>query len=341
MADVVLSIIIPMYNASQYIRACLESIIDYDGKDIEILVIDDGSKDDSIEKIALMHDERIRLFTQKNMGPSSARNRGISNSQGDFVMFVDSDDWLEKGSIKTIIDYIKNTSADTLVFNAFVFSKTHKVKKTMSLPAKYSLSERTELEKTLLGSFSLASPWAKVYSMEIIQNNKILFQEDIRYYEDILFNIRYFRFSQSGYFINEYVYNYRDNQNSLSRNFSFAQLDSLIYIYKIRLLYFENYFLKNYAYRTKFKKHIDDDIVRSLFLNIVSAKRNGIDNGEITKYIQSNDDISSLLTSNSYLNIGTIIRTILVKHKYYSFMPFNILINAIIQLKYVTRRHSK
>lgn len=341
MSDLILSIIIPMFNASEYIQSCLDSIIEYAGKEIEIIIVDDGSKDDSLYKVSTVRDERIRLFTQINMGPSSARNRGINNSRGEFVMFVDADDWLEKGSIKIIIEYLKNTSVDTLIFNTFVFYKTHKVKKSLSLPVMYSPNERVELEKTLLSSFNLSGPWAKAYSMEIIKKNNIFFQENIRYYEDILFNIEYFTFSKYGYFINECIYNYRDNQNGLSRNFNFMQLDNLLHIYKVRILYYENYFLKNYIYKAKFKKHIDDDFIRCLFLIIVTAKKNKINNYEITKYIQSNNDITSLIKSKSYLNIGTRIRAILIRNRYYSIFPLNSLINLLIKIKYTIRRQSK
>lgn len=341
MTDLLLSIIIPMYNAGGYIQSCIDSIADYSGNEIEIIVVDDGSKDDSLAKVAALKDERIKLFTQINKGPSTARNKGIKNAQGTFVMFVDADDWLEKGSVDKILAYLKNTTADTLIFKAFIFCKTHKAKISMSLPARYTPNERLELEKTLLNSFNLSSVWAKAYNMKIIRENNLLFQEDVRYYEDTLFNIKYFYFSQYGCFINEYIYNYRDNRSSLSHIFSFSQLDSLIYIYNTRLFYYENCFMKNYPLKAAFKKYIDNDTIRCLFLSLIAAKRNKIKNSEITKYIQTNEDINSLLTNKSYLNLGTKIRAALINNHYYSVLPLYLFVASIIQLKYLMRSHSK
>lgn len=99
------SIIIPVYNSEKYIDRCINSIVNQTYKDIEIILIDDGSSDRSIDIINnyVNKDNRIKVYTQKNAGPSSARNYGLDVSTGDYVMFVDADDYIDKTMVEEMI----------------------------------------------------------------------------------------------------------------------------------------------------------------------------------------------------------------------------------------------
>ena len=115
---VLLSIIIPIYNKSKYIAKCLSSIIRQSYGCFEIIIINDGSTDDSedvIQKFQIM-DERIKLYSYSNGGVSVARNRGISMAQGKYIMFIDADDWIESGYLQRIMVYVERSDADIYIW---------------------------------------------------------------------------------------------------------------------------------------------------------------------------------------------------------------------------------
>ena len=99
------SIIVPVYNVEDYINKCLDSILNQSYKDFEIIVVNDGTKDNSIEKIK---DYPIKIINQKNQGLSAARNTGVKHATGDYIIFIDSDDWIEKDLLKELDKSTKN-----------------------------------------------------------------------------------------------------------------------------------------------------------------------------------------------------------------------------------------
>ena len=105
--DLKVSIIIPVYNSEEYIKRCLESVINQTYKNLEILIINDGSKDKSDEIIKSYKDDRIKYITQENRGLSGARNTGIDNSTGDYIMFLDSDDSIDLDAVSLLVERIK------------------------------------------------------------------------------------------------------------------------------------------------------------------------------------------------------------------------------------------
>ena len=114
------SIIVPVYNSSKYLRKCIDSILEQSYKELEILLIDDGSTDDSrtiCEKYA-SDDVRVIYKRKKNGGVSSARNQGLALAKGEYIIFVDSDDFLEKEIIEKAIDEIKEKDVDLVIWNA-------------------------------------------------------------------------------------------------------------------------------------------------------------------------------------------------------------------------------
>ena len=102
----IVSIIVPVFNSEKYIEKCLKSLLAQTYKDLEILVIDDGSKDNSSDVVRQLQldDQRIKLICQENQGVSSARNKGIEMSKGQYIVFVDSDDYVESNYVETLLD---------------------------------------------------------------------------------------------------------------------------------------------------------------------------------------------------------------------------------------------
>ena len=114
------SVIIPVYNSSEYIRHCLDSLLSQTLEDIEILCVDDGSTDDSLSILEeySRKDERVRVLTQENAGAGAARNHGLREARGKYLSFLDSDDYFEPDMLEKARKYIIHYKADFVVFGS-------------------------------------------------------------------------------------------------------------------------------------------------------------------------------------------------------------------------------
>ncbi len=201
-----ISIIVPIYNSEKTLNRCVDSILQQTFTDWELLLIDDGSKDSSgdICDEYARKDPRIKVFHKENGGVSSARNVGLDNAKGEWITFVDSDDWIVNNALD--IDY-DEVDEDLLLFSYYlVSSKKEKLEKMTQCV----LSNKNELasfcEKYLICTI-LRSPWSKIFKREKI--NSIRFDENIRIGEDTLFMFDYLIGIQSCRVFNNvfYVYN--------------------------------------------------------------------------------------------------------------------------------------
>lgn len=209
-----LSIIVPFFNVESYIRQCLVSLTSNCHKNIEIIVVNDGSTDDSYNQIAdiISKDNRIIYIEKQNGGLSSARNVGLKSCSGQYIAFVDSDDWVDKDYFEKILNNI-STNTDIIVFGYY-----------------HNIVERNTEERILLNqvksddvsiilpiidkdgyAFNLA--WNKVYRREVIE--KHCFQL-MPYIEDLVFNCEVFLNAQKVTITNDLYYHYRTREQSLS-----------------------------------------------------------------------------------------------------------------------------
>ena len=204
-----LSIIIPAYNAERFIEKCINSIFVNNYNDIEVLVVNDGSKDktESICKKLKLKYYNIVLINKENGGVSSARNVGIESATGDYIMFVDSDDLLLSNWHDIIFNNIDLTS------DINYYSK--ELDKNLEL---------VDMIKCIAGNnsnkFSYAGPFSKVYKSSFIKNNGILFRKDIINGEDMLFNIEALLSAQNYNLVSQSFYKYRIYVGSSSKKFS-------------------------------------------------------------------------------------------------------------------------
>ena len=173
------SIIVPVYNAYSSIDKCIESIINQTYKNIELILINDGSKDDSITKIKAYEKKykNIRVIDKKNEGVSKTRNLGIREATGKYIMFIDNDDYIDNDYVETLLTEIIATKADC-IFSGYrrenSKGKVIKIKKLKNKPwSKYILS----------------APWAKIYNREFLLKNKIEFLP-YKIGEDVYFTIK-------------------------------------------------------------------------------------------------------------------------------------------------------
>ena len=201
------SIIVPVYNSSEYINRCIDSIIGQKCADIEVVIIDDGSDDDSLAicKDIALKDSRVKVFSQPNSGASSARNRGLDIATGEYVMFVDSDDWIEPDMIDGMMNVILNNPEIQIVQT--------RVPADMKDRVGDQVLDGTQAVKYLLEG-SWWGPVCKLIRRELI--------EDIRFpektiSEDYLFNYQLFNDSKGVYYLDNCYYHRTDRPGSLSK----------------------------------------------------------------------------------------------------------------------------
>lgn len=210
------SIIVPVYKAEKYIRACVESILQQTFTDFELILVDDGSPDESgkiIDELA-EKDSRIRVFHQQNAGPGAARNLGLENAKGDFINFVDADDCLEQAFLES---YQKVNAAYECVFQGYTkLSDAGKCERVYCAKASTKSNSFEDICITLLESELLGYMWLKQFRRSIIEEYHIRFDNNIKYREDFLFTIQYLSFCRKVCITEDAGYLYRvDNPNSL------------------------------------------------------------------------------------------------------------------------------
>lgn len=243
MNDILVSVIIPVYNAEKYLEECLESLINQTLDKCEFIFVNDGSKDSSITIIEKYKkfDNRISLLNQKNKGVSSARNRGISLAKGKYISFVDADDSLESEMLKKLYEAIENNGCDLAMCNYKTKLDGYNQQSFYDIPINEKLNREYILNNMLHtfyegGMFNAL--WNKLYRKEIIDKNQIKFPKDISLGEDGIFNFKYLQLAQSFIYIPYIGYNYREVEGSATRNIinkDYFKQDLFIYNYKLPL----------------------------------------------------------------------------------------------------------
>ena len=163
------SIIIPAYNAEKTIAKCLESLINQTYQNLEIIVINDGSKDNTAKIIKEYQDKRIIFINQSNSGIGTTRNKGIDKSTGDYIMFVDSDDYLALNCIEKLVNNAHKNKSDLVVYNYILKTNTQDLKITIP---KFNPT-KIEDNPDLLLNINL-SPWNKLYHKTLFKNNRFV-----------------------------------------------------------------------------------------------------------------------------------------------------------------------
>lgn len=255
-----ISIIVPVFNAENYISNCIESLLNQTYKDIEILLINDGSTDKSLQicEIYAKRDERIRLHSINNSGVSTARNLGISLSTGEYITFVDSDDWAESNMLEFAITKIKETKSDIVIWSCFKNYSNNELKISMIPGGDKTFFEDKDIlflksihamfgEKRVGDSVSTGSVWCKLYQRELIINNKIYFNPDLIRAQDTIFSIQAFQHANKISYFDEKLYHYRINNSSTTSGTRFIANSTVPF--NALLKEFQLFLNKNHKYK--------------------------------------------------------------------------------------------
>ena len=283
-----ISIIIPIYNSASYLGKCLDSILSQTYADFEVICIDDNSTDNSLEILQKYSekDARIKVIHKKNEGVSLARNAGLDVAQGEFLLFVDSDDWIEKYTCEIAIQKIRQEEADIVMW-PYIRERGNESKKKVifnhdTIFDQTSIQEK--LHRRMIGIIdqeleqpenadALCTVWGKLYRRSIVEENHIRFYDirKIGSYEDGLFNLQYFQYANKAIYVNQYFYHYRrTNDFSITKVYNSHLNRQWASLFKIMADYIADYNL-NEKYVQALKNRISLSLI-PLGINEISQK---------------------------------------------------------------------
>ena len=222
-----ISVIVPIYNVEKYLNKCIDSIINQTYKNLEIILVDDGSPDNSgnICDEYSKKDNRIKVIHKENGGVSSARNVGINNATGNWISFIDSDDWIEENYFEILLNKAKNENADIVIcgYNRIWRNKVEIINK-VSKDTIYNNKEY--LINSLNPQMGFGYGPMKITKRECI--GQVLFDENLVVGEDALFNLKISKNIKKAVFCNQVLYNYRNNENSAVKRFDLSYADKYL-----------------------------------------------------------------------------------------------------------------
>lgn len=241
------SVIIPVYNAQKTIANCINSLISQTYKAIEIILVDNGSVDESVlicEKYAKC-DGRV-IVESSSQGVSNARNRGIFVSKGEYLIFVDSDDWIETDAVENMVNSFEKNCLNIYGYYVDVYKHNKKYQKKKSTKCQTYLNDY-DAAITLFSQGFLGSVWNKIYESEIIKNNNISFDNTVNLGEDISFNLDYLRICNMNIITRDKAYYHyiRKNDDSLVHGFNEDFLNNQNQIYNKAISVFDGNSSKN------------------------------------------------------------------------------------------------
>lgn len=243
-----ISIIIPVFNGEKYIERCVDSIEQEKkyNKNIDIIIVDDGSADNTytISEGLTKKYNNVHVFHKKNGGVSSARNYGLTVAQGDFVLFVDADDMLNKTAIPLMIKEIQNNEADY-----YVFPIEKEVKKGCIQKQNYSAIGKTVSAETAYEYFYVDGnngPWSKLFKLEILREHGIHFHEELMIHEDVVFCMEYLEHCRNVRYCEEVIYTYSYNETGAARRHKIEYLSNYSTVYYLWKEYLQRHGLEKY-----------------------------------------------------------------------------------------------
>lgn len=232
MSQIKISIIIPVFNSEKYIDECIKSLLYQDFSEYEIICINDGSTDNSrkiLEQYASKH-EHIKVFDKKNEGSGSARNFGLKQAKGKYVLFLDSDDWLEQDTLETLYATAEENNSELVLFNAmehYTNNKTHEriyhVISDASDFKNFSFDYNNNINLVMNGYHIVCT---KLHKLEFIRDYSLEFASRDQF-EDVLFHIKSMIFAKRISYCPEILYHYRRNKENSRQNNAIKSKKSL------------------------------------------------------------------------------------------------------------------
>lgn len=212
-----ITVIVPVYNVEQYLQECIDSILAQTYSEFELLLIDDGSTDNS-GKICdnnCTKDTRIKIIHKKNEGVSITRNLGLKHATGKYVTFIDSDDWVDEKYLETF--WKASEGFDLIISGYYTQTQNYHLKVYVPECETFLNGKLKYLYDKYIDSGIISFPWCKLFSLEIIRKNNLQFNSEMTLGEDTIFTFRFLSVAKNISLIDYSGYYWRYNSSSLSR----------------------------------------------------------------------------------------------------------------------------
>ena len=344
------TIVIPIFNGEEYIARALESVYSQTYQKFEIIIVDDGSTDGGCEicKEFALQKGKLQLFVQKNSGPGTARNNGLSKAKGEFIFFLDADDYIDKNTLESTVTALRGTNTDLAVVEEMIVRENNECYPNphLGLPSDlvkeypdYYFCKKESYFQLLINFRKYRNPARKIfypckgrlYKNSIIKENSISFPDNTFFMEDLIFQMQYCASSKSLIVLKEphYYYQLHNSPDSITSRFAsdkFLPAAQLQYKTTVDLLTSESVCSKKEAEKSASYAIIDDMLVNA---------------------IRSSRFITSQNYKVYYQNLKRVIKSPLIRHllKSYSPLPeqsklihFLMKIKAIGGLLYVLKK---
>lgn len=330
--QIAITIIVPVYNGEMYIERCLESLINQTIKNIEIIVIDDGSTDNSknlIEKFR-KKDKRIRAIYNTNHGVSYSRNIGIENATGEFIGFVDIDDYVDCNMFKFMHEKSKNMD---VVYCGHISMNKHGNIREMPTKKEIILKKPCEIKEEIYKSvinvsrFCFGMCWNKIYRSELIKSNNIRFDQFRKIGEDFKFNLDVFSICKSCLIMPNCLYYYNKTNLSSTRKYIENMIDIDILNYRTRMAYLKIWNMEGEEYIYKTHNIFIDSVyscIRNEIINnsqqSLKNKINSVDNLVNNKEV--NDIFNNIEKNKLYKSYYKKVTRLQMKNKFIRYIYF-------------------
>lgn len=256
------SVIVAAYNIEDYIDRCINSIINQSFNEIEIVVVNDGSTDGTLKKIKQFksRDNRIKIIDKNNEGLIEARKTGLKVAKGDYILFVDGDDWLEQECIEKLVNSAVKNDADIVLYNIYNTNGNNK-KKLATFNSAMSEKIKADPLRNILLDNILPAIFAKFIKKEFLDKNNIQFPDNISFAEDLALSTNLFINKPKIELLEDSLYNYYYRTDSISRKITnkILEVDEAIEFIKDRLIENEQY--------EKYKQEFEYMVFRHLFIS--------------------------------------------------------------------------
>ena len=318
-----ISVVVPIYNSEKYLCNCIDSILCQSFDDFELILVDDGSTDssasicDNYEKL----DNRVNVIHKTNGGVSKARNTGIDVASGKFICFIDSDDSVNSDYLEKL--YLAYENDIDLSIVGYNWIKNNCVTNFTV----FNNEPETIIDKNnimfLYEKVMISAPWCKLYKLDIIKENKLIFPEDLSLGEDLIFNFSYLDFVNRIKIINTPLYNYNtDNENSLLQKYRADLLETNIRINSVVYMYICKWKLDH----TQMQIFIDSVFwsYENVLLNTFSVKNKAFyfDKLRYNRQILKSEDFKKALKNYSG-NINAVVKLGYKLHSYSLILFYN------------------
>lgn len=292
-----LSIIVPVYGVEKYIDKCLNSLVKQSLKEIEIIVVNDGTKDNSqkiIDKYVKKYPDKIKSYIKENGGQGSARNYGLKKATGEYIGYVDSDDFVEKDMYKKLYNKAKENNYDIVVCGNYNVSEDYQNKNIDAFINNYN----TDLENIFFGKMAV---WNKIYKRDILIKNKLEFKEKV-WYEDLAFTLKAIMNSNTFAFIDEPLYDYLIREGSTMNNSNVKRNLEILDAFNDILSYIQHNKKEEYFSKIEFlaidhiyisaivrvlKAEADDKVKRETINKLIDYMNKKFPNYKNNKYINT------------------------------------------------------